>query len=46
MHCLAQNFAQQLKAKIEKKGLTQLFGETMQYGDIYILEKKVMNMSP
>ena len=36
MHCLAQNFAQQLKAKIEKEGLTQLFGETMQYGDIYL----------
>ena len=36
MHCLAQNFASQLRSKVEKEGLTQLFGETMQYGDIYL----------
>jgi hypothetical protein len=36
MHCLAQNFARQLKSTVEEEGLTPLFGETMQYGDIYL----------
>ena len=36
MRCLAQNFACQLRNKVEKEGLTQLFGQTMQYGDIYL----------
>jgi hypothetical protein len=36
MHSLAQNIASQCKAKIEEDGLLQSFGDTLQYGNIYL----------
>ena len=35
MHCLAQNFANQLRQEIEKANLQEPFGPTLKYGNIY-----------
>lgn len=39
MHCLAQNFANQLRQEIEKANLQESFGPTLKYGNIYLGKK-------
>ena len=39
MHCLAQNFANQLRQEIEKANLQEPFGPTLKYGNIYLGKK-------
>ena len=36
MHHLAQNFAMEIEAKIEKEDLLGVFGPTLKYKDIYL----------
>jgi len=39
IHCLAQNFAIQLRQEIEKANLQESFGPTLKYGNIYLGKK-------
>jgi len=39
MHCLAHNFANQLRQEIEKADLQESFGPTLKYGNIYLGKK-------
>ena len=40
MHCLAENFANQLRQEIEKSNLQESFGPTVKYGNIYLGKSK------